>query len=258
MEGIDLRVLVADDESLARERLRHLLADEANIQIIAECANGREAVEVIMREDPDIVFLDIQMPELNGFQVVQALRAKRIPLIIIVTAFREFALPAFDAQVFDFLLKPLDRLRFQETLGRARLEIARTGSSPDSLDTGLGNLLANVPRRRHSNRRLALKSEGRIVFVAINDIIWVSAESNHIEVHLTKSTVRLRRTISSLEKCLPGNQFARVNRSSLVNLERIREIRAKSHGDYFLYLENGATICATRTHRHALVKFLGD
>jgi len=252
-----LRVLIADDESLARERLRQMLVAEPNIEIIGECADGRTTVEVILRESPDIVFLDVKMPEFDGFQVVEALESDRLPLIILVTAFDQFALPAFDAHVFDFLLKPFDRERFRQALHRARQQLAASILDSEVIKNRFGRLLAALPPSPVSHRRLALKSDGRFVFVGLDEIIWISAATNQIELHLAKSVVRLRQTIAAFEKRLPESQFARVNRSTIVNLDHIREIRPKSHGDYFIFLDEGTRICASRTHRGNLLRFLG-
>ena len=250
-----LRVLIAEDEPLARERLRELLMAEKMIEIVAECVSGQETLNAIKQTQPDLVFLDVKMPDLDGFDVIKGLNRTHPPVIIFVTAYDGFALRAFEVHAADFLLKPFDRERFQTALERARERLHRRGGQHKHHQ--LSEVLADSESHPKRPKRLTIKSQGRISFVNTADIDWVAAADNYVELHVGQTTHLLRTSITSLAEQLPRNQFVRISRSHLVNLDRINEIRSKTHGDYLILLRNGTRLTGTRTYRHNLAPLLG-
>lgn len=249
-----LRVVIADDEPLARERLRTLLEGEPGIFIAAECENGLEVISAIDKECPDLLFLDVRMPELDGFQVVEALRPEARPGIIFTTAHDQFALKAFEKHAIDFLLKPFERERLRKSLNHARAVLKETGArAAETAASRRPAVGGRVPPGR-----LAIKTRGGIVLVASMDIDWLSGADNYTEVHSGKTVHLLRQTLRSLEGQLqPRGSFLRISRSVVVNVERIREIQRKSHGDFTVVLRSGATLPGSRNFRSNMLKLLG-
>ncbi|MBK9138922.1 MAG: response regulator transcription factor [Verrucomicrobia bacterium] len=251
-----IRTVIVDDEPLARERLRKLLTAEADIELVAECGDGAEAVEVIDREQPDLVFLDIQMPELDGFGVVQQMAPQRTPEIVFVTAFNQHALKAFEVHALDYLLKPFDRDRFQLCLNRARtrLQHARSGE----LNQKLTALIAEMrPPEPKASDRLAIKTGGKVVFVKTTDIDWIEAADNYVNLHIGPESHLLRETMSAIEARLDPKHFLRVSRSAIVNVDRIKELQPMFHGDYTIILRNGTKLGLSRNYREKLQQLLG-
>src|SRR6266478_7358049 len=242
------RVLIVDDEPLARERLRQLLEGEPDIEIAGECADGRSAVETISKETPDLVFLDVQMPELDGFGVLEAIGRERMPAIIFVTAHDRFALRAFEVHAVDYLLKPFDRERFQTALNRA-LDRIKNRQSGD-LNQRLTALLSEV-KPKHLER-LAVKTSGRVIFLKTDDIDWIEAADNYVSLHVGPDTHLYRETMSALAEQLPPKKFLRISRSTIVNVERIKELQPLFHGDYVIILRNGTKLTLSRNYRDAL------
>jgi len=236
-----LRVLIADDEQLCRERLKRFLRTEPEAEVVAECASGIEAVRAIRQSSPDVAFLDVRMPELDAFGVIEALNGARLPAIVLVTAYDRFALRAFEFHAVDYLLKPFDLWRFQVALRRARHRL--------QLDSPLMCAVGPIAKPLE---RVTVKSSGRITIVKTSEIDWISAADNYVELHVNTKTHLLRITISALAERLPGNCFARISRSVLVNLDRVKEIHSKSHGDYFVVLHNGTSLPGSRKYRHGL------
>ena len=250
-----LRVLIADDEPLSRERLRELLRAEPGTEVVAECLNGMEAVNAIRQKSPDLVFLDVKMPELDGFGVLEALNGARLPAIIFVTAYDRYALRAFEAHAVDYLLKPFERERFQIALRRAcqRLQAGPGLQSSSSLT----DLLASLGAPLKPLERMTIKSGDRIKLVKVAEIDWVSAADNYVELYVGKTSHLVRITITALAVQLPQDQFVRISRSVLVNVDRIKEIRPKAHGDYLIFLCNGTRLPGSRNYRRNLAGLLG-
>lgn len=233
------KALIVDDERLSRQRIRRLLALEPECELIGECADGVEAVRVLESERPDIVFLDVQMPEMDGFEVVRALDQTH-PLIIFTSAYDEYALRAFEVQAFDYLLKPFDRRRFRESVQRARMRLEERST---------------VPERRQVVKtadRVAVRSNGRVVFLKVNEIDWVEASDNYVCLHVGKETHVVRETMNELEKRLDPALFIRVHRSAIVNLDRVKELQPWFRGDYRVVLSDGTELTLTKTHREKL------
>ena len=251
-----IRALIVDDEPLARERMRSLLASDTDVEVIGEAANGLEAVDAILGQEPDLVFLDVHMPKLDGFEVIQAVGADRMPPVVFVTAYDQHALRAFEVQAIDYLLKPFDGDRFRATLSRVRKQI--------DVDQGgdLGRrLLALVdhlkPAESATNNRLVVKSGGRLFFLRADDVDWVEAAGNYVRLHVGAESHLLRETMNSIESRLPSESFVRIHRSHVVNIERIKELQPWFSGEYVVILLDGTRLTLSRTYREKLQERLG-
>lgn len=249
------RTLIVDDEPLARERLRQLLQQEPDIELVGECSNGHEAIDAIRAQAPDLVFLDIQMPELTGFDVLERLEGRRLPSVVFVTAFDKFALKAFEVHAVDYLLKPFDRERFKVALGRALEQVKR--GQDGSLDQRLRALLNELRPQNKAPDRLAVKSGGRVVFVRVDELDWVEAADNYVELHVGNETHLYRQTMSDLEALLPSDKFMRISRSTIVNVDRIKELQPLFHGEYAVLLRDGTRLTLSRGYREKLNRLLG-
>jgi two-component system LytT family response regulator len=243
------KVLIVDDERLSRRRIRRLLSLDPECSVMGECANGAEAVSTLEALRPDILFLDVQMPELDGFEVVRAL-TQTAPLIIFTSAFDDYALRAFEVHAFDYLLKPFDGRRFLESLRRAKVRIARDRSGAP--DDRLLELFESLSRARRAPDRIAVRNNGRVVFLKLDDIDWMEASDNYVCLHSGRDTHVVRQTMSELEARLDPSKFLRVHRSAIVNLDRIRELQPWFRGDYRVILRDGTELTLTKNHREKL------
>lgn len=259
-----LRVLIIDDEPLARDRLRALVKAEPNLDLVAEYANGPEAIAGIVQHGPDLIFIDVEMPGCNGLQVVQALPAHLRPAVLFVTAHDRFAVEAFAVQAVDYLLKPFDRERFRTAVKRADEFIKKRTLSIDSAPPSANNHAAN-PRAaqpaatpaKKSAERLAVKVDGRVVFVSASEIRWVEAADNYVILHLEDRRLMVRDTLSSIEEQLGDPQFTRVNRSAIVRVDQVRELHPTFHGDYVVILRDGTKLPLSRSLRGQVERFTG-
>ena len=245
-----LRALIVDDEPLARRRLITLLKDEPDIEIAGEYGDGPSAVEAAKRLVPDIIFLDVQMPGMDGFDVIDALGPGRCPGVVFVTAFDEYALDAFDVHAIDYLLKPFDRKRLRQALQRAR---ALNGAD---LGRRLVEVIADI-RAGRPEQRFAVKSRGRVYFVRADEIDWVEASGHYLTLHAGRDEHLIRDTIANMESRLDRHRFARVHRSMIVNVDRIKELLPSFHGEYPIVLRDGTRLQSSRGHSerlHALIK----
>jgi two-component system, LytTR family, response regulator len=251
-----VRTLIVDDEPLARGRLRQLLEDQIDIEIIGECEDGVTALQAIREERPDLVFLDVQMPELDGFGLLQELGQESMPAIIFVTAHDQFALRAFEVHALDYLLKPFDAERLQRSLTRARGWLERRGG--EDLGTKLSALLTDLrgPAAKLQDR-LAVKSSGRVVLLKYEEIDWIEAADNYVNLHVGKESHLLRETMNNLEQRLPAERFLRISRSTIVNLDRVRELQPMFHGEYAVILRDGVRLSLSRGYRDRLSLLLG-
>jgi two-component system, LytTR family, response regulator len=245
-----IQTLIVDDESLARDRLRQLLQTESDVELIGECANGREAVTKIQSAKPDLVFLDIQMPELDGFSVLAELGETPMPVIVFVTAYDKFALRAFEVHAVDYLLKPFNRDRFQQALGRALEQVKhREGRALIERQTAL---LAELKPQPSFPDRLAVKSGGSILWVNLDDVDWIGSADNYAELHVGAKSHLLRETLSALEVRLAPEKFVRISRSIIVNANRIKELKRLFYGGYELTLQNRVKLTLSRRYRDKL------
>lgn len=252
---MNIRTLIVDDEALARERLRALLASETDLEIIGECSDGAEAVEALERDPPDLVFLDVQMPELDGFGVLEAARPARMPAVIFTTAFSEHALRAFEVHALDYLLKPFDLERLRVALDRARQRLHQTQAG--ALNEKLNALLAEMRPAQPKVDRLVIKTAGRVMLVRTAEVDWIESADNYVNLHIGPDSHLLRETMASLEARLDPKHFLRISRSTIVNLDRVKELQPMFHGDYAVILRNGARLSLSRSYRDKLQHLLG-
>lgn len=250
-----IRTLIVDDESLARERLRDMLASDAQIEIIAECGNGQEAIDAIQLHSPDLVFLDVEMPGIDGFGVLEALPSDRIPTIIFVTAYDQYAVRAFEVYALDYLLKPFDQERFDKALARAKAQISSEKS--EAVSQRILSALEEIKTRPVHLERLVIKMNGHVFFIKAEEIDWLEAEGNYVRLHAGKESYLLRDTISALESQLDPKRFIRVHRSAIVNIDRITELQPWFHGEYRIILREGVQLTLSRTYREKLHELLG-
>lgn len=247
-----IRTLIVDDEPLGRERVRTLLARDDEIEVVGESGDGKQAVVAIEKLKPDLIFLDVQMPELDGFGVLEAVSGGPLPAIVFVTAFDKYAVQAFEVHALDYLLKSFDRERFEATLKRAKEAIRK--SCEGILNEKLAGLIEDLESRKERPTRLVIRTAGRITFHRVDEIDWIEAADNYVRVHVGKEAHLMRETLQSLEKRLDPEQFLRIHRSHVVNLERIRELRPIFHGDYLVKLTNGTELTLSRNYREKLLE----
>jgi two-component system LytT family response regulator len=247
MPTMKIRTLIVDDEPLARERIRSLLKAEPDFELVAECANGTEAVAAVKEKRPDLVFLDIQMPGMDGFEALRAIGKDAMPVVIFVTAFDQHALKAFEIHALDYLLKPFKVARFQETLKRARASVASRQS--DGIPKGLLELIERVsgkPPAPDYLGRIAVKTSDRTFFVKTSQIDYIEAAGNYLVLHAGKENHVVRETLTALEEKLDPKKFIRINRSTMVNVEQIKELQPLFKGEHIVVLQNGKQLSLTR------------
>jgi two-component system LytT family response regulator len=244
-----LRALIVDDEPLARERIRTLLADEQDVEIAGECGDGESAVAAIRKLAPDLVFLDVQMPEMDGFGVLEQVGHSAMPVVVFVTAFDQYAVQAFEACALDYLLKPFDRERFSKAMSRVRIESGRRAAG--DLDARLHALMDEWKQRKKPPDRLVIRSGGRISFVRLDELDWLEAAGNYVRLHAGKEEYLYRMTMSQMETCLP-EKFVRIHRSSIVNIDRIKELHPLFRGDYAVILRSGHQLTLSKAYRDRL------
>lgn len=250
---MSLRALLVDDEPLARQRIRHLLRRAHDIEVAGECGNGLEAVKAIEVVKPDLVFLDIQMPELDGFGVVEAVGPVEMPPTLFITAFDQHALRAFEVHALDYLLKPFSPERFHQALDRARrwCSLRALGQGPD-----LDALMEGLRKERPWVDRILVKQDDRHVLVRTTAIQWVEAEDNYVRLHVEGTSYLLRQTMAGLLTRLDPAQFRRIHRSAIVNLDCIREFQAWTGGDHLVIMRDGTRLTLSRTFREQFGEWL--
>jgi two-component system LytT family response regulator len=251
-----VRVIVADDEPIGRHRLVRLLQAEPDTDVVAACADGEEAVEAIREHAPDIVMLDIQMPHLDGFEVVAALGEAQQPVVIFVTAHDQYALRAFEIHAFDYLLKPVDQDRLREAIARAVSSAGRAQPSPTRRILGLLEEL-NARERARGRERLVVRSPERAFFLRTETIDYIEAAGKFVHLHVGRTVHALRESMAELEQELDPGRFLRISRSVIVNLDRIQEIQPWFQGDYVLILTDATKLTSTRGYRDNMRRLLG-
>ena len=250
-------VLLVDDEPLAREGLRMLLAQDAGIAAIHEARNGQEAVAAIQASRPDLVFLDVQMPGMDGFAVVQEVGAEQMPAIVFVTAHDRYAIQAFEINAIDYLLKPVTAERFAKALARSK-ERLQAKPAADEASRQILSLLETIAAPRRFLRRLAVRSSGKTVFVDVEEIEWIEAAENYVQLHVGRAGHLLHVTMNALEKSLDPQSFVRIHRSVIVNVKRIRELQPVTHGEYVVTLESGVRVQSGRMYGERVKALAGN
>lgn len=265
-----IRALIVDDEPAARDAIRSLLAGDADIRIVGECADGRTALRAIASTAPELLFLDVQMPEMDGFTMLRQVDPARLPVVVFVTAFDQYALRAFDVHATDYLLKPFDDERFREAVARAKHSV-RAGQI-GRLSEELRALLDGVaPAGTGANaspaplpgpggpylKRLVIKSGGRVTLLNVRDIDWIEAEGDYVKIHVGKAWHLLRETMKRLEAQFDPARFVRIHRSTIVNVERIKELQPYFRGEYVVILQDGKSLKLSRGYKEHLETVLG-
>ena len=247
-----IRALVVDDEPMARERIAGLLAQEPDVEVVGQCSDGLQAVSAIQQLAPELVFLDVQMPAVDGFGVIRQIGPDRMPLTVFVTAYDEYALKAFEVHALDYLLKPFGRDRFQQTLQHARaiLERRRAGDLGRRL-LALVNDIKTEPGPTRLDR-LVVKSGGRVFFLRTDQIDWIEAAGNYVRLHLGDESHLFRETMNRMEARLDGRRFVRIHRSRIVNTERVKELQPWFNGEHVVILQNGTRLTLSRGYREKL------
>ena len=250
--------MIVDDMILARKRLRRVLRQDAEIEIIGECADGHEAVEAVARMKPDLMFLDVQMPEMDGFQAMAEIGAENAPVVIFVTAFDHFALRAFEVHALDYLLKPFDAERLKKTVERAKEQIKKRGANDgvQAADERLLALLKDVKTEPKYLRRLTVKSRGRTIFLTVDDIDYIEAEGNYLSLQVGKESHLIRSAMHQFEQKLDPEKFARIHRSTIINLDRVKEMHPMFNGDQLVIMKNGKELTLSRNYRDRLKDLL--
>lgn len=251
-----MKILIVDDEPLARERVRRHLRDEPGVEIVGEAGNGREAVAAIEEKKPDLVFLDVQMPEMNGFDVLKTLSEIKIPAIVFTTAYDKYAIQAFEFHALDYLLKPFTRERFKRAVRHAREQLENTRQN-GSMDERLVSLLENLKAKKYLER-IVVKSSGRVFFIKTDEIDWIEAAGNYLKLHVGRDAHLIRETMQSIEAKLDPEKFFRIHRSTLVQIDRIKELHPLFGGDYAVILRNGVELNLSRNYRDRLPELFGN
>jgi two-component system, LytTR family, response regulator len=249
-----IRTMVADDEPIARARVVSLLRGEEDIELVRECATGEEAKAAIEQGNLDLLFLDIQMPEITGIDLARTIQANGMPAVVFVTAYDQYALRAFEVHALDYLLKPFSSDRFRAALGHAREHLAKRRSADEVRPAGQAPRDQQPAGRRN---RLMVKSGGRIHFIRTADIDWCEAAGNYVRMHVGPQEHLVRDTMSHLESQLDSQQFMRIHRSTIVNVDRIQEMQSSFNGEYVVLLRNGTRLTLSRGYRDAIQARLG-
>lgn len=245
-----ISALIVDDEALARKRIKRLLANDSGIEVIGECSDGQKAVESIRALAPDLVFLDIQMPVMNGFDVIKSIGSEQMPAIVFVTAYDQYALEAFEVHAVDYLLKPFNRARFEKTVTHAKTLVGRMQDG--AFNGQLLTLLGSLQRKQEMPERFMVKSGGRIVFLRAHDIDWLETVGNYIRFHVGRDSHLMRETMNGMELKLDPQRFMRIHRSIIVNIDRVKELQPWAKGEYVVMMRDGARLTMSRRYRERL------
>lgn len=245
-----IRTLIVDDEQLARERLLSLLEGDPDIEVIGECTSGKEAIAAIKTESPDLVFLDVQMPEGDGFEVLESIDFHSMPIVVFVTAYDQYAIRAFDVHALDYLLKPFDQNRFERALIRAKSEVVLRNNT--NVNQKLLSMLEHIESHKKNLDRILVKSSGKVFFLKFDEIDWVESAGNYVKLHVGTESHLLRETMSEMERKLGNDKFVRIHRTVIVNLDRIKELQPWFNGEYIVILNNGIKLTASRGYKKKL------
>lgn len=256
MRAAEIKIVIVDDEPLARRRIVQLLKNEPDARILAECGDGLEAISAIRELQPDLLFLDVQMPEISGFDVLREVNTEKCaPAVIFVTAFDQHTIEAFDAHAVDYLLKPYAEERFRQAVARARARIETKPIAP--FDEQLSLLLARLQSNESYLERIIVSHKDRLIVVLIRDIDWIETYGNYLKIHTAGKTYLLRETMNKLAEKINAKKFIRIHRSTLVNLDRIRELQPMFGGQYAVVLRDGTELTLSRNYRKPVLEIFG-
>ena len=255
MKNAPIRALIADDEALARKFIRRMLKDDHDVEIVGECSNGKEAVAMIRKHNPDVVFLDVQMPEMDGFAVLESVGIERLPEIIFATAYEQYAIRAFELHALDYLLKPFDQARFKDAIKHAKARFRSERQNEGRMQ--INALLESIKNKPQYLDRLVIKAGGRITFLSTDEINWIEADDKYVHLHTGKTSPMVRQTLSAMETQLDPRKFRRIHRSAIVNVERIKELQPLFSGEHSILLEDGTKLTLSRNHKDKLFELLG-
>ncbi|HUK47564.1 MAG TPA: LytTR family DNA-binding domain-containing protein [Terriglobales bacterium] len=249
-----MRVIIADDESLARDKLRLMLKSETGVQVVAECQDGAETLRALDAHKPDLLMLDIKMPDLDGFQVLSKVPGEEMPMVIFTTAYDRHAVKAFETHALDYLLKPFDHERLHQAMERARAELLKT--SDHDATRRILEYLSETREQFATGRRLIVRAAGRVVFLSFDEIDWVEAAANYVRIHASKQAYLLRRGIGEIAERLDPKQFIRIHRSAIVNVQKIKELQPVNSGEYIVVLKDGKELSCSRGYRSGLQRLV--
>ena len=255
MTNRPIRALIADDEALARKFIRRMLKENRDFEIIGECSNGKETVAMIRKQQPDVVFLDIQMPEMDGFKVLETLGLDHLPEIVFTTAYESYAIRAFELHAVDYLLKPFDQVRFKAAVKHVKERIHSQQLGDGRLQ--IGTLLESIKAQPAHLDRIIIKADGRISFLNTRQIDWVEADDKYVHLHTSDGSRMVRQTLNAMETELDPNRFVRIHRSAIVNIERIKELQPLFNGEHSVHLDNGTKLTLSRSYKDKLFERLG-
>lgn len=251
-----IRAIIVDDEPLARDKVQLFAQSIPDLNIVDVCSNGHEALTSLKKTKPDLVFLDIQMPELTGFDILEKIKKEKLPGIIFITAYDEFALRAFEFHALDYLLKPFDRERFEKAVERAK-EIVASEQNSDITSQQIQSLLDSLKKDTQTLERIIVKTNGRIIFLRVDEIDWMEAAGNYIKLHVGNESHLVRETMNNIEKQLNREKFVRIHRSTIVNIDRLKELQPWFNGEYKVLLTTNAQLVMSRGYRENFNKAIG-
>jgi two-component system LytT family response regulator len=252
-----IKAIIVDDEPLARKRIRHLLREDHSVDISHECGDGESAISSINEIRPQLIFLDVQMPEIDGFEVLKRIPVEALPFTVFVTAHDRYAVDAFTANALDFLLKPINRHRFKQALEKAKSAIRSREESHDFKQKLLEFLNEHQPTAESLNK-IVVKANGKHLFLKPTDIRWIQAEGDYVRIHLDKKSYLIREKMHVIQAKLDSKRFIRIHRSTMINFEFIKEAHPGIGGEYFLKLNDETELTVTKTYRHEIQKYLDD
>ena len=249
-----IRTIIADDERLARKKLRILLGSESGIQVVAECRDGKQTIAAVHSHKPDLLFLDIRMPEEDGFQVLSRIPPDEMPAVVFTTAYDRYAMRAFEAHALDYLLKPFDQARLHTAVERARTDILK--SHDHGLTRRILDLLAEAKTDSRHDPRLVIRTGGRVVFLDLDEVDWIEAAANYVKLNVGKDSYLLREGIGRIWERLDPSRFVRIHRSTIVNVRKIKELQPCDSGEYIAVLKNGKELSCSRGYRPELQRLI--
>jgi len=255
MKNAPIRALIADDEALARKFIRQMLRDDHDVEIVGECSNGKETVAMIRKQKPDIVFLDVQMPEMDGFAVLESIGIEQLPEIIFATAYEQYAIRAFELHALDYLLKPFDQARFKGAIKYAKERFCSERQNEGRMQ--ISALLESIKNKPQYLERIMIKAGGRITFLSTDEINWVEADDKYVHLHTGKISPMVRQTLSAMGTQLDPKKFRRIHRSAIVNVTRIKELQPLFSGEHSILLDDGTKLTLSRNYKDKLFELLG-